>query len=149
MKVILKEDLKNIGKSWEVVDVKDGFARNYLIPNKLAVIATTENLKAIETDKKKRELEKSLEKSELEALAAKISSLSCTIQAASGEEDKLFGSVTTEDIAKSLQDEGINIDKKQIFIEEPIKKLGVYQAKIKLNSEVAATLKFWVVKKSA
>lgn len=146
MKVILKDDIKSIGKAWEVVDVKDGFARNYLIPNNLAIVATSENLKRIENEKKKKDEQSAREKKDAELLADKIANLSCTVQANAGEEDKLFGSITGEDIANVLLNEGIKVDKKHIIFDEPVKKLGVHQVKVRLHPEVTANLKFWVVK---
>ncbi len=146
MKVILKDDIKSIGKAWEVVDVKDGFARNYLIPNKLAMLATAENLKVIEAEKKRRDIQKAKEKENALLVVTKLAGISCTIQASVGEEDKIYGSVTSDDIAKALLSEGIKVDKKQISVPDSVNKLGEYEAKIKLHPEVTADLKFWVVK---
>lgn len=146
MKVILKKDIKDIGRIWDVVEVKNGFARNYLFPNKLAALATASNLKLIESQKKKLGVLEENKKKEAELLAERLTQISITIQANAGEEDKLFGSVTSEDLETALKNEGINLDKKQIVLDEQIKKLGVYQTKIKLHPEVTANLKFWVVK---
>lgn len=147
MKVILLETIKGLGKTAEIVTVKEGYARNYLIPNNKAKAATTGNMKMLEMLKKKASDEIAKNLTEAKALADKITSLSLTISASSGEEEKLFGSVSNDMIASALAEEGINIDKHDIIIEEPIKKLGVYQVAVKVHPEVKANLKVWIVKK--
>ena len=147
MKVILIEDVGKLGKLGDTVNVKRGYARNFLFPRKLAIEATDKNMKFLEERKKKREHELIKVKSEMEELANRISSVSCTIPMPAGGEDKLFGSVTAEHIAEAFSQEGINIDKKQIHLTEQIRKLGVYQVEIKLHPEVTASAKVWVVKK--
>ena len=147
MKVILINDVEKLGKMGDLLDVKEGYARNYLFPKNLAIKETKEGLKAFEERKKRRAKEIEKEKTKFEELSNKINSASFTIQAVAGDEDKLFGSVTTDDIAVALSAENIQIDKKQVHIKEPIKKLGVYQVEIKLHPEVTATAKIWVVKK--
>ncbi|MDD5680639.1 MAG: 50S ribosomal protein L9 [Candidatus Omnitrophica bacterium] len=147
MKVILINDVEKLGRMGDLVDVREGYARNYLFPKNLAVKETKESLKAFEERKKKHAQETAKEKIKLEELAKKIGNLSLTIPAAAGDEDKLFGSVTADDIATVFSAENIQIDKKQISIKEPIKKLGVYQVEVKLHPEVTATAKIWVVKK--
>ena len=147
MELILIEDVAKLGKLGDVVNVKKGYARNFLLPRQLAIEATDKNLKFLEERKKKRQKEAAKTKLGMEELGKKISSVSCTIPMAAGEEDKLFGSVTTEHIKEAFLQEGIEIDKKQIHITEPVRKLGVYQVEIKLHPEVTVSAKVWVVKK--
>ena len=147
MKVILTEDVKSVGAMGDIVDVKDGFARNFLFPENLARLAIDSNLKIMEDIKKKKILAATKEKKEAEALKGKISALSCTIPVEAGEDDKLFGSVTSHDVSQAFESEGLSIDKRQINLEEPIKKLGVYTISVKLHPEVIAEVKVWVVKR--
>ena len=145
MKVILKADVKDLGHMGEVVNVKDGFARNYLVPQGLAAEANTKNVKALEHETKKiQEMAKKV-KSGASGLAEQIAAAKVTIKAKAGEEEKLFGSVTSMDIADALKAEGIEIDKKKIHLDEPIKRLGEYTVTIKLHSEVSAQLNVQVV----
>ncbi|RJP18571.1 MAG: 50S ribosomal protein L9 [Candidatus Abyssobacteria bacterium SURF_5] len=146
MKVILREDVQQLGKAGDVVEVKDGYARNYLIARSLAVRADTGQMKHLEHERKllKDKKEKTLKQAR--DLADKISKTSCTIAVQVGEEDKMYGSVTSMDIAKSLVKEGIEIDKKDIHLDEPIRSLGVFTVPIRLASEVEAKLKIWIVK---
>ncbi len=146
MKVVLVEDVEKLGHAGDVIVVKDGYARNFLIPGKKAREATAVNIKQAEFMKKKREEGIAKKKADMLVLADELSKLSVTVRMAAGEEDKLFGSVTAEMVQKELESNGHNIDKKHIIIEEPIKKLGLYQVEIKLHPEVKATLKVWVVK---
>ena len=146
MKVVLIEDMEKLGRVGDVIVVKTGYARNFLIPNKKAREATAPNLKQAELIKKKREEEAAKKKEETLRLAGELSALSLTIRMAAGEEDKLFGSVTGEMIATELESKGYNIDKKHILLEEPIKKLGLYQIEVKLHPDVKTVLKVWVVK---
>jgi large subunit ribosomal protein L9 len=140
MKVILKADVKDLGRIGEVVTVKDGFARNFLMPKGLAVDASTKNVKQFEHDKKQiLEMARKI-KVGAEGVAAKIAATGITIKAKAGEEDKLFGSVTAMDIAEALKAEGIEIDKKKINLEEPIKRLGEFKVAVKLHSDVAAEI---------
>ena len=146
MEIILIEAIKGMGIEGDIITVADGHARNYLIPKGFAIQANSSNLKKI-NDIKRRQLTR--EKKELEAaqkLAEKITTLSCTIPVQVGEDDKLFGSVTTQDIAKALDNEGIEVDRRKIHLEEPIKELGVFTVDVKLHTEVTAVVKVWVVK---
>jgi large subunit ribosomal protein L9 len=147
MKVILIGDVKSIGSMGDVVEVKDGFARNFLFPKNLARLAVGSNLKIVEDIKKKKTLAAAKEKKEAEALKGKISVFSCTIPVEAGEDDKLFGSVTSQDISRAFELEGLAVDKRKIMLEEPIKKLGVYNISVKLHPEVTTEVKVWVVKK--
>lgn len=146
MKIILKEDLTNVGKEGDIVEVANGFGRNYLVPKGHAVIANAENIKQVTKEKelKRHRAEKS--KREAEELAQKITRSSCSVARKSGENEKLFGSVTTQDIAEVLQNQGIKIDKKNILLEEPLKNLGDFIIPIKLHPEVIAQLTLSIIK---
>jgi len=147
MKVILLENVDRLGKMGDVVAVKEGYARNYLIPKNKAKEASSGNLKTLEMLKKKQAQDETKRIGEAKAIADKISNLSLTIDAQAGEDEKLFGSVSNEMISDALKEEGINIDKRDIVLDEPIKKLGVYQVVVKVHPEVKANLRIWVVKK--
>ena len=146
MEIILKKDYENLGRAMEIVTVKDGYARNFLIPNDIAVIATESNKKRIAETK--RMYEKREEKLRVDAveLAKKIEQTPCTIAVKVGEEEKIFGSVTSQDIAEFLKKEGFSVEKRQVKLDEPIKQLGVYTVDINLHKGVDAKLKVWVVK---
>lgn len=146
-KLILLQDVEKLGKAGEVITVKDGFARNYLLPKRLALSATAQNLKAVEVEKKRRVEAQEKEKGEAQRLAELISHTSCTIAVEAGRDEKLFGSVTSIDIQKALETEGILVDKKKVELKEHITQIGIYQVPIKLHPEVTANLKLWVVKK--
>ena len=146
MKVILLQTVDRLGKAGEVITVKEGFARNYLIPKNVAKEATAGNMKIMESVKKKQEIEDAKKLAEIKTLADRLGALSLTIPAQAGEEEKLFGSVSNEDIAAALAVENIKIDKRDIILEEPIKKLGLYQVTVKLHPELKANLKVWIVK---
>jgi large subunit ribosomal protein L9 len=146
MKIILTQSIDSLGKAGDCVNVKDGYARNYLFPKSLAREATPGNIKALESLKKKQAVEDENKLKEAQALAEKIAGLSITISAKAGEEEKLYGTVTAEMISNALVTEQISIDKKDIVLDEPIKKLGVYQVGIKLHPQVKAVLRAWIVK---
>ncbi len=146
MEVVLKKDHENLGKALDVVAVKDGYARNFLIPNGIAVAASEGNKKAVAEAKKLAEKREEKKLNEARQLAKKIEGVPCTIPVNVGEEDKLFGSVTSQEIADFLKKEGIDIEKRSIELEEPIKQLGVYSVNILLYKDVSAKLKVWVVK---
>jgi large subunit ribosomal protein L9 len=146
MKVILREDIKRLGSAGEVVEVKEGYGRNYLIPRNLAVSADAGHMRQLEHERKVlREKKEKLAKG-AKSLADRIAGASCTIAVKVGEEDKIFGSVTAMDIVESLKKEGLEIDKKNIQLEEPIKSLGVFTVLVRIIPEVEAKLKVWVVK---
>ncbi len=147
MKIILRQDVETVGKAGDIVEVKNGYARNYLIPQGLALEATKGNLKRFEQEKKSLELQKNREKKAAEKEAEKLNDTSITISVSVGEEDKLFGSVTSQDIANALEEKGFKLDKRKIHLDEPIKALGIYSVPIKLHPEVEAKVKVWVVKK--
>lgn len=147
MKLILTQEVYGLGKTGDLVTVKEGYARNFLLPNNKAKIATPGNMKLLEARKKKEAAEDAKRVEAARAIANRLTNLSLTISAESGEEEKLFGSVTSDAISDRLKEEGIEIDKKDIIIEEPIKKLGVYQVTAKIHPEVKASLRVWIVKK--
>ncbi len=146
MEIILRQDYEGLGAAGEIVTVKDGFGRNYLIPKGVAYIATEANKKRHEADLKQQSMRLARDKKAAEELAEKLKNVSCTITVQVGEEDKLFGSVTSLNIAESLLAQGFEIDKRKILLEEPIKSLGIYSVPVKLHSEVEGTVKVWVVK---
>lgn len=146
MQIILKENVKNLGNAGDIVNVKDGYARNFLIPKGLAVVANPKNIKMLEHERKKIQELARKAKLSAEEVASKIGETTVVITAKAGEEDKLFGSVTAMDIAEALKKQGIDIDKRKIILEEPIKRLGNYTVKIKLHSEVTAQLNVQVVR---
>lgn len=147
MKVILTQTVDKLGKMGEVIEVKDGYARNFLFPKNLAREATTGNMKGIEGLKKKQAAIEAAKLAEAKIAADKISAISLTMTAEAGEEDKLFGSITSDMIATALEAEGVKVDKKDIVLDEQIKKLGSYQIMVKVVPEVKATLKVLIVKK--
>lgn len=146
MKVILKQDYQNLGKFGEIIEVKDGFARNYLIPRSYAIVASPQNLKVFEQDRKKEEMIQAKDKRAAELLADKLKDVSLTATVAVGEEDKVFGAVTSQNIAELLNAKGFDIDRRKIQLSEPLKALGVYEVPIKLHTDVEAMIKVWVVK---
>lgn len=146
MKVILRKDFESLGNIGDVVEVKEGYARNFLIPRKIVYTALEGNLNALEDEKKSiaRKSEKELQAAE--AASSELEKVSVTIPVQVGEEDKIFGSVTTQMIADALKEKSFDIDKRKIEIEEPIKTLGIYNVNVKLHSKVGASIKVWVVR---
>ncbi|GBD99845.1 50S ribosomal protein L9 [bacterium BMS3Abin07] len=140
MKVILKEDIDNLGDIGEVVNVADGYARNYLIPRKIAVEANPKNIKQFEHIKKTMAAKIEKVKKEKQSLAEKLSSIKLSFTVKAGEDGKLFGSITNMDIQKELSAQGIDIDKKKIVV-DPIKRTGEYDIRIKLHADIAANIK--------
>ncbi len=147
MKIILKQDLPNLGNVGDIIEVKDGYARNYLIPQQIALQATSQNMNFLEQEKKRVAKKLTKEKRIAEQLAKKLDNVSITATVAVGEEDKVFGAVTSQDIAELLVAKGLEVDRRKIQLEEPLKALGVYEVAIKFHSEVEAKIKVWVVKK--
>jgi large subunit ribosomal protein L9 len=146
MKVILREDVEGVGNIGDVLEVARGFARNYLLPRNKAVEATSRSLKAVEHAKRVIGEKAKKEKATLEEYATKVSAVSVTIPVNVGKDDKLFGSVTTKDIADALIAQGIEVDKRKIHLEHPIKELGTTRVAIKLHSQVSAQVNVTVVK---
>jgi len=147
MEVILNTDIDRLGRAGQIVKVKDGFARNYLFPNRLAVPLTKENLRRLEEKKRQAESLKEKAKSQAEELKQKLTNVSLTIPVLIQQDEALYGSITAVDIARALKEEGFDIDKSSIELEEPIKKLGIYEISVKLHPEVTAVVKVWIVKK--
>jgi|SRR4030042_1142905 large subunit ribosomal protein L9 len=145
MQVILLENVPSLGKVGDLVKVSDGYGRNYLIPQKKALLATEKSLKAIEHQKRQVQQRMEKTKKDTEKMAQRIEKLSCTFVKTVGESGKLFGSVTSMDIENYLKENGIEVDRKKISLEEPIKNLGIFTVPIKLHPEVTTHLKVWVV----
>lgn len=146
MKVLLKRDVPKVGKKGELLEVKEGYARNFLIPNGLAVEATGGTMKQYEEGKKAEEHRKAKEKEEAQALSAKIKGTTITLKHKAGEEGRLFGSITSAEVAEALHQKGFQIDKKQIVLDDPIRLVGSHDVKVKLHSEVTASLHVEVAK---
>ena len=148
MKVILLQDVKGSGKKGDVANVSDGYARNFLFPKGLAKEATTSAVHEIEVKKESLRLKEKQQRERAQELASGIEEMSVTIYAKTGESDRLFGSISTADIAKALKKEyDIDVDKKKISLDEHIKSLGEYEAKVKLYAGVAANLKVVIARK--
>lgn len=146
MKLILRQDFAQLGHVGDVVDVKDGYARNYLIPRNIAFEATPSSIRQLEEEKKQHARHAEKEKASSEKVAAELEKVSVTIQMKVGEEDKLFGSVTSQMIADSLKEKGMTIDKRLIEMEDSIKALGIYTVDVKLPGGVVGKVKVWVVR---
>ena len=146
MKVILTETLDTLGEAGAIVDVKDGYARNFLLPRKLALVASKSNMSVYEEVNRQRDAQDSKAKREAEILAKTLEKASCTVPVAVGEGDRIFGSVTAQVIADLLVEQGFDIDRRAVVLEEPIRALGVYDVPIRLHAEVEAPVKVWVVK---
>ena len=146
MKVIMLKDVEGVGQAGQIVQVAHGFARNFLIPQGQALLATQANLAQFESRRKQREAATEREQRAAEALASELEKTSLTAQVRAGEEDRLFGSVTAQDIADLLSAQGFQIDRRKIELEEPIRSLGVYTIGVRLHPEVKAVVKLWVVK---
>jgi large subunit ribosomal protein L9 len=145
MKVILRQSHESLGIMGAIVNVRDGYARNYLIPRMIAYYATPKAIRALEIEKKLNEKRQAREKSSAEQLATVFADLQISIPMKVGEEGRLYGSVTNQMIANELSQRGYTIDKRNIMIEDPIKSLGVFDVKVKLYTDVYAFLKVWVI----
>lgn len=148
MEVILTEDIPSLGKVGEVVRVKEGYGRNFLLPNKKALVANPKNLKAVEAQRKMIEAKAAKNLASADAVAKRLGELQLTIEREVGEQDRLFGSVTNKDIAEELAKAGMPIDKHWIQLESPLKTLGDHEVEIKLHSALKATVKVSVIPKS-
>ena len=148
MEVILMEDVENLGKRGEKITVKNGYARNFLLPRKLALPATASGVRMMKEEERRRAVREVKMHREAQELAADLNKVSCTAEVQAGEDDRVFGAVTSGDIAELLTAQGFNIDKRKIVLDEPLKALGVYTIPIRLYSDVEAKVKVWVVKKS-
>lgn len=147
MQVILQEDVTHLGKAGDVVIVREGYGRNYLLPQKKAVMADPKNMKQLTHQKRVVEARQLKVKKAAMEVAEKLQGVSLTISREAGEEDKLFGSVTVKDVADALRNEGHIIDRHLIDLAAPIKQLGIFDIPVKLHSEVTGIVKVWVVKK--
>src|SRR5215213_5557444 len=145
MQVILRERLENLGDAGEIVEVKSGYARNYLIPKGLAYEATSANKRRIEAENARSAAKEADTLSEAQQRARAIEGVSLTFTARAGQEGKLFGSITSADIAEKLAEQGITIDRRQIELDEPIKALGVTSVPIRLHAQVHPEVKVWVI----
>ena len=149
MKVILRDDIEKLGSVGDVIEVADGFGMNYLLPRNLAVRATRGNLRSIEEIRKQKQFRDNKRKKDAEKIKDKMEKLSLTAEVQTGEDDKVFGSVTSTTVAALLEEQGFEIDRRKILLEEPLKALGVYTIEIKLAKDVTAAVKLWVVKKES
>lgn len=146
MKVILLKDIETLGSAGEIVEVKNGYGRNFLIPRNEALVATVANMAQFESRRKQQETLSERDRRAAEALAKKLEAESITAQVKVGEEDRLFGSVTAQNIAELLDEKGYEIDRRAILLEDPIRELGVYNVEMRLHPEVTTAVKLWVVK---
>jgi len=141
MKVILTKDLDNLGRAGALVDVKPGYGRNYLLPRNLAVLATAKNIRQLEHEKAGILARASKEKQNMTAMAQKLSAIEVKLARKVGEQNKLFGSVTSKDIHEQLASQGFQIERKQVHLPEPLKEVGTHEVEVKLHPEVTAKLK--------
>lgn len=146
MKIILTKDHENLGDAGEIVKVKDGYARNYLIPRSIALEASKTNMRVYDEGKKRQQAQKSREVTGAEEIAVEMSKVSITASVQVGEEDKVFGAVTSQEISTLLEEKGFTVDKRDILLEEPIKALGIYNISVKVHQDVKAEVKLWVIK---
>ena len=145
MKIILREDVEKLGKAGEIVKVKDGYGRNYLIPRQLAVLANVRNMKALDHDRRTIETRAKKTRKASEATATTLSAVSLTLPAKAGEEGKLFGAITSRDIAEALGKAGLTVDRKAIQLADPIKQVGDYKVKIRVAADVFPEISISVV----
>ena len=146
MEIILRQGVENLGKPGDVVKVKAGYARNYLLPHGLAYEATPGNLKRIQQERERLEAAENERRNTAQWLAESLEQVSLTFSARVGEEGKLFGSVTAADIAQQLEAQGFHVEKRQIDLHEPIKALGVYRVPVRLHADVKPEVRVWVIK---
>ncbi len=145
MEVILRKDVPKLGKAGDIVKVKDGYARNYLIPKGLAILANQKTIRALENQRKIILAKAERERKKLESLAEKLEGISITVYRKIIEEDRIFGSVSSIDIVNMLKEQGIKVDKNQVILDEPIKKLGIFEVPIKLSSDKVVNIKVEVL----
>ena len=146
MKIILRKNYDQLGKIGDLVDIKNGFARNFLLPRQIAYIATKGNVRALEEEKHQVAKKEVKELEAAKILGAELETVSITIPVKVGEEDKIFGSVTSQMIADALKEKKYDIDRRKIDLEEPIRALGIYSVNVKLHPEVTTIVKTWVVR---
>jgi large subunit ribosomal protein L9 len=145
MEVILREHVDNLGRRGDVVKVADGYARNYLLPRKLALVVTDENRKRIERERKVADAREAEEKQAAEAIATRLTALDLSFERRVGENDTLYGSVTAADVAEALEAQGFPVDKRKVSLPEPLKALGEFDVAVKIHREVTAHVKVHVV----
>jgi len=148
MKVILRQDIPDLGKAGQTIEVKTGYGRNYLVPRNLAIPATKGNVRAIGEIDKQNQIRERKQLREAEKVKRQLEKLSLTSEVLVGEEDKIFGSVTSQNVVDLLEAEGFKVSKKDIQLEEPIKMLGVYTVPIKIEKDIIAQVKLWVIRKA-
>jgi large subunit ribosomal protein L9 len=146
MEVILRQAVESLGKPGDVVKVSNGYARNYLLPHGVAFEATPGNLKRIQQERERLDAAENERREAAQGLATKLEQVQLTFSARVGEEGKLFGSVTSADVAQQLESQGFHIEKRQIDLHEPIKALGVYRIPIRLHADVKPEIRVWVIK---
>ena len=146
MKVVLRQDFENLGEAGKIVNVKNGYARNFLLPRGIAFEANARNLKIFEQEKKRLLTLKEKEQKAAAALKIKMDGVSITATLPVGEDDRVFGAVTNQDIADLLAAKGFDIDKRKVILDEPVRALGIYEVPVKLHPEVESKIKLWVVK---
>ncbi|HEY0673404.1 MAG TPA: 50S ribosomal protein L9 [Longimicrobiales bacterium] len=148
LKVILRQDVPELGQSGDIVTVKPGYARNFLLPRGMAYEATGANIRQLEEEKRRGEAKSKQQYLEARRRASQLEPVSLTFHANAGEEGKLFGSITSADIAERLKEQGLDfeVDKRDIELEEPIKSLGVYNVAVRLHTDVKPEIKIWVIK---
>lgn len=147
MDVILRSDIPKLGKAFDVVKVKDGYARNYLLPKKLAVKATKASLEHIEKEKETKKTQEDKNKRVLKELCDKISGKSYTIPVATNEEEKLYAGVSKQDILEAMKLEGADIAEDNLILAQPVKELGIYEIDVRFKYDISTKIKIWVVKK--
>lgn len=145
MKVILREDIESLGRAGEIVKVADGYGRNYLLPKQLAVRADLRNLRALEHERKAIAARAAKVRKAAEDTGAKLATLSLTIGAKAGEEGKLFGAVTSRDIALALEKAGVTVDRRMVLLDEPIKQIGEYKVPVKAGTDIVPMVSVTVV----
>lgn len=145
MRVILTQDVKKLGTIGQIVNVKDGYARNFLLPRQFAVVANESNKAELEHQKRVLERKRAKVLAEVKKIASNIEKVSVTIAKKTGDDEKIFGTVTTNELEAKLAEAGLEVDRRDIVITEDVKKVGVYNAEVRLHTEVTAKLKFWVV----
>ena len=148
MELIMLKDMEKVGRKGEVVRVRDGFARNFLLPQKAAMPLNAANESFIKEQKARAEKRRAAEKTQTEETAKKLSGLKLSVQAACGEQDKLFGSVTAEDVKQLLADQGFDFDRKKILLKEPIRTLGTFQVVVEVYPQVRANVRLDVLRKA-
>ncbi len=146
MDIILLQDVENLGTAGDIVKVKPGFARNFLIPNGLALRSSKQNLAVAEEKKRNKDARVNREAKVQQELATKISKIELTIEVQVGEEERLFGSVSSQDVHAALEAKGITVERHDILLEEPIKSLGIYHIPIRVSAELAPDIKLYVIK---